>query len=154
MRALKATAATLAGAAAVSGALWFANAAYPGGPYQIYIFDSGDRQSTYAIEEGARAAGALVENCVGRLLDDPAAVVARLRERAAARDEALSLIHVSGEGSRVQLGRCEDKTREKDGWDSLVIVRDAGARQTRRLIREIPGLAAADREKMEQALGL
>ncbi len=153
MRALIAfiTAAAFAGAVLVVAT---SGAAYPSGSYQIYIFDGSDEQSIYAIASGERAAGARVANCVGRLLDDPKGTVAQLRERAAHEDETLGLVWIDGEGSKVQLGRCEKKAaeREKDPHDSLVIVRDAGSRQVLSIIREIPGLAAEERDAMIDAL--
>ena len=148
--------------ALAAGAVWFAVAGatlagYAGGPYRIYIFDSREGHSIYAVAVGERAAAARAEGCVGRLLDDPRRIVADLRARAATEDEEVSnVVWVSGEGSSVNLGRCdvvEDEDKEREHRDSLVVVRDASARQARHLIREMP-LSAAEQEVMIGALGL
>lgn len=147
---------------ALGGAVWFAVAnatpsGYPGGPYQIYIFDNTAEQSIYAVAVGQRATGALVENCVGRLMDDRHGTVSDLRDRVAREDESLNLVWVSGEGSSVDLGTCEqhvDARKQHGDTDSLVIVRDASAAQVRDIIHEIHALPAADRQAMIDALGL
>jgi hypothetical protein len=127
-----------------------------GGPYQVYIFDSHERHSIYAIAMGERAAAARVENCVGRLIEDPYATVSQLRARAREDHEDLNLVWVSGEGSNVNLGPCHEQDAEaerEDHSDSLVIVRDANARQVRSIIGEI-SLSADQRDEMIASLGL
>ena len=59
--------------ALAAGAVWFAVAGatlagYAGGPYQIYIFDSREGHSIYAVAVGERAAAARAEGwCPGCL---------------------------------------------------------------------------------------
>ncbi len=153
------------GIAALTGTVWIAVASAtprpnPGGPYQIYILDRAERPThhVYAFSVGQRAAAAGVENCVGRRVEDAQQMVADLRERMAEEDETFNVVWVVGEGSRVELGVCgavdEDDDPEHQRSDSLVVVRDASARQVRRLIQEIHGLPADDRNAMIDALGL
>jgi hypothetical protein len=147
--------------ALAAGAVWFAvagatQAGYPGGPYQIYIFDSREGHSIYAFAVGQRATAARAEACSGRLLDDALRIVADFRDRAATENDELNVVWISGQGSSVSLGRCdaaEDEDKEGGHTDSLVVVRDASERQARRLIREAP-LSAAEREVMIGALEL
>lgn len=129
-----------------------------GGPYQIYIFDDRDGRSTYALSVAKTSAAATVENCVGRLADDPDSVVAQLRKRATEKGGDLNLVTVDGKGSGVHLGDCADKhesgdEKDDDRSDSLVLVRNASARQALNLIREMP-LTPAEQDKMIAALGL
>ena len=134
---------------------------YPGGPYQIYIFDgSNNRQSTYGIAVGDRTTAAIVEDCAGRLADDPNRIVASLRERTSHEGDDLGVVWVVGNGSRASLGTCgddeddyvdpEDKGRDRD---SIVVISDASAAQVRQIIREIP-VTAAELQAMIEALGL
>ena len=134
---------------------------YPSGPYQIYILDTGVRQSTFAIAKDDLATAALVENCAGRLLGNAHALIADIRARAErerqSESDDFNVIWVSGEGSQVNLGDCEDHdevANAHDQADSLVVVSDASAAQVRRIIGQIDGISAADRRTMVEELGL
>ena len=157
------------GAIVFAGALWalagVTTPANAGGPYQIYIYNSVEHPTVdlYAISVGDRATAAEVENCVGRLAENPHQIVADLSARSHS-DEHFSVVLVEGEGSSLSLGRCgedaddeeedDDPENYSEPRDSLVLVRNASAAQARRLIREIHGLSAEDREAMIDAIGL
>ena len=160
MRALIFT--TIGLAALAGGAFLIAEARpFPSGPYQIYIEDTGERDHVYAIARGRRARAVLVTDCQGRLADDPSDIVADLRRRAARKDPEDSVVRLIGAGSDVSLGACgisddpdpEDEDGEHGDGESLVVVTDASAAQTRRIIGEIP-LSDADRQTMMTALAL
>jgi hypothetical protein len=159
------------GAIVFASALWalagVTTPANAGGPYQIYIYNSAEQPAVdlYAISVGERAAAAQVENCTGRLVDNPHEIVADLRTRSSNHDH-ISVVWVEGQGSSFNLGRCgedadegdkdedEDSENAHEQVDSLVLVRDASAAQARQLIREIHGLPEQDRAAMIDALGL
>lgn len=156
----------------VIGAIVFASAAWAlagvtstanaGGPYQIYILDSAERTSehVYAFAVGERATAAQVENCEGRLLDNAHQIVADLRARSRNENDEFNVIWIEGRGSRTHLGDCPDRDddhdpkSEGDRRDSLIVLRDASAAQTRHLINEIHGLSRDERGAMIDALGL
>ncbi len=153
------------GAIALSSAAWIVAASAttnPGGPYQIYIFDSLDGHSIYAVGVGQRAAAARVDGCEGHLLDNAPHIVSDLRARAAREDDEdhFNVVWVEGRGSHVNLGPCgpdeadEEDDPESEPQDTLVVVSDASARQARHLINEIEALPAADRAAMIEAVGL
>jgi hypothetical protein len=155
------------GLTALAGAVYMAAAdattrGYPGGPYQVYIFNSADRPAVdlYAFSVGQRATVARVEDCIARLADDPHRIVADLRERSRNEDHRLSVVWIEGEGSDTHIGGCDASDRdadpeiEHDPVDSMVVLRDTSAAQVRHLIGEIHGLSAQDRTAMTEALGL
>ena len=162
------------GAAALAGAVWMTAAdattrGYPGGPYQVYIYNSAGQPQVnlYAFAVGQRAAAAEIENCAGRLVSDPHRIVADLRERARNDDKNFSVVSIDGEGSDTHIGGCgasddpelvadegDDSEAGDERSDSLVVLRDASAAQVRHLIHEIHGLSAQDRTTMTSALGL
>jgi hypothetical protein len=163
------------GAAALAGAVWMTAAdattrGYPGGPYQVYIYNSANQPQVdlYAFSVGQRAAAAEVENCMGRLVSDPHRVVADLRARLRDDHEHFSVVWIEGAGSDTHIGGCgasddpeaeaekDDDESEADHQrsESLVVLRDASAAQVRHLIQEIHGLSTQDRTAMTNALGL
>ncbi len=148
--------------ATIAGLAWVTLAsarvsAYASGPYQFYIYDNRDRQNIFAVSVGGRATAAIVEHCVGRLMDDAHDTITQLRGRLARHDQSLNLVTVYGDNSRVELGGCEAERGDEEPSDSLVFVRNASARQVRDLLNDLHaghGLAAADRDAMLAALGL
>ena len=122
-------------------------------PYRIYIFDSADGTSTYALSDGERATGAVFETCVGRLLPNAAAVIDGLEARIHdGRKDGLTVVWAPGPGSKTDIGPCAPK-EPRDG-DTLVLITDAPKRQARRFIRQIEARPRFPQQEMAADLGL
>jgi hypothetical protein len=125
--------------------------------FTIYIFIAASGASdTYLISDGARAAGAMVQDCVGRLQPNASTLVDQLEARIDnGQADELSPVTIIGPGSEIELGRCEPgPTRDVSDEDTLVLVVGASERQARRLIRDIHALPRADQNEMLTELGL
>ena len=145
----------LAGAAAALALALSAPAAAGSSQYRLYIFNAVDGATTYALSDGQRAAAALVEQCVGRLLPNAAAFVDALEARMQSdKDDELDPVWIVGRGSSIELGSCREKesrdeeTEDHSDEDSLVLVTDASEKQARKFIRQIDALSRAQRRQM------
>lgn len=151
MRALILGLIALAGAAGIAVAL-------PRSAGHAYILDTVEGHSVYAFVVGDRAAAARVDGCTGQLLSSPHQIVADLRARASREDTEERFNVVTVEGGGVHFGPCgardADEDAEDDPQDTLVVIEDISARQTRRLINELQALSAADRAAMLETLEL
>ena len=139
-------------AAAVMLALSAPAAAGPT-PYRIYIFDSADGTSTYAVSDGQRATAAIFESCVGRVLPNAAAVIDGLEARIHDdKKDGLTVVWAPGPGSKTDIGPCAPK--EPREGDTIVLITDPPESQARRFIRQIERRFRSPPPEMRAELGL
>ena len=126
--------------------------------YDVYIFEPRDGgPEIYAFSGGQRAVAIEVRGCGDvRILPDAGAVASQLSARRSAPDT--SVVTVEGRGSRTYLGPCEasdfDHEPSADDDDSLVVIEDVSARQTRAIIRSFDAAPSDVRNQIIETLGL
>jgi hypothetical protein len=129
--------------------------------YDFYIYQpQGEHDGQiYAIAGGGRAAAIEVNACDARWHADPAGLVTELR--ALRRADEVNIVTVPAEGSRTYLGSCRsnddrdsDPERANHNQQNIVVVTDATAAQTRRLIQQIDAASDEMREEAIDTLGL
>jgi hypothetical protein len=134
--------------------------------YDFYIYQpQGERDGQiYAIAGAGRAAAIQVNACDASWYSDPTGLVTELRAMRRA-DEA-NIVTVPAQGSRTYLGSCRgssehdqdiDYDRESSHTDNeanIVVITDASAAQTRRLIQQIDAASDEMRQETIDTLGL
>jgi hypothetical protein len=128
--------------------------------YDFYIYQpQGERDGQiYAIAGAGRATAIEVNACDARWHADPTGLVSELR--ALRRAHEIDIVTVPAQGSRTYLGSCRsndddhDPERRHDGEQNIVVVTDASAAQTRRLIQQIDAASDDMRQEAIDTLGL
>lgn len=128
--------------------------------YDFYIYEplNSDAQ-IYAVIGSGRNAAIEVNACEARLVNDPNALASQLRTLR--REDEINIVTVEGRGSRTYLGSCSARDDDHDPENprdenaaSIVVVSQASAAQTRRLINQIDAAPSQMRESVIDTLGL
>lgn len=116
--------------------------------YDLYIYDPTEGAEIYALTGSGQSVAIAVRACgEAEVLTDAETVVERLRQHRESRDIPTVLVESAG-GGRTYLGPCETKDFNDGDGEDMIVVANASARNTRRMINSLDAAPVAIREQM------